>query len=250
VNKLIVFDYETSGFPEHGAAPINFAAAILDPTKGMAITDTFERFMLLEGDDTWSEEARKKAHHITREQLLEKGIPRAQMYIEFQEWMRSHGIRPAPEVEMWDRVHLAGHNIDTFDCDILKSEKGMGREMYRRWFHYRTVDTMKMAFNLDVCYWMAGNGHVFEKEGFPSVELGAIKRFYGIYGKNTAHTAIGDVLDTASVLQKMVATGSGGLKMLLLTKKFRELEASGMSDEELGAAARKLFGRKKAQVAQ
>lgn len=242
MNPILVIDYETSAFPEKGGAPINFAAALLDKDT-FEVKAQFECFMLLEGDDVWDPGA-ERVHHISREYLKQHAVSREQGYEDFIAWMRSIGLKPTPECESWDRVHLCGHNVEFFDQGILSGEKGIGRELFKKWFHYRVIDTMKVAFFLDMVYYHAGHGHVFTTEGQPSVKLGALQRMYNIKSGLAAHTAIGDVLTTAEALRKMDKTFSGGLKMLERLGEFRKAEAS-MTDEELGKAARAIFGARK-----
>jgi DNA polymerase III epsilon subunit-like protein len=237
MHDIIVIDYETSAFPEKGGAPIGFGAAILDPFT-LDVKKTFERFMLLEEGDFWDFKA-QHVHGIQREWLDNNGVPRQQAYQEFIGFLRENGLKPSPEVESNQRPMLCGHNVELFDAPILKSLKGIGPDLFSAWFHYRMIDTMKLAFFLDMAHVMADVGHIFQRHGIPSVKLDALRAFYGIKG-DKAHDALGDVLDTAVALKKMLWTMKGGISMLGRLKEFRGVED--LSDGELGARARDIFG--------
>lgn len=242
MNQLLVVDYETSAFPEQGGAPINFAAALLDPSNLNELS-TFSRFMLMEEDDCWEMEA-QRVHGYTPEYVLANGVPRAQAYADFFTWLRENNVKPYPEIDKESRVHLLGHNIEGFDNGILKSSKGVGKDAFASWFHYRVFDTMKAAFILNYAHWFSGMGFPYTKAGEPSVSLESLRRYYKITSVG-AHTAVGDVRDTAEAFRKMVGTIRGGMMSLKKIGEFQQaLAVPDASDAELLALAKKLFQRK------
>lgn len=243
MNHILVIDYETSSFPEDDGAPINFAAALLDPTSLKELS-TFSRFMLMEEGDTWSANA-EKVHGYSQAYVLEHGVTRKAAYASFLLWLRENGIKPYPEVDKESRVHLMGHNIEGFDIGILKSLKGVGKDEFNAWFHYRVIDTMKIAFAVNYAHWFSGLGFPFTKAGEPSVSLESIRRYYRVTSAD-AHTAVGDVRDTAEIFRKMIITMRGGMLALTKIGQFQEaMGKEGASDAELLDTAKRLFARKK-----
>ena len=83
---FLVIDFETSGLPQEGAQPVEMGAVILDK-KDLSPLDEFQIFIQHDPERfTWSQVA-EDLHGITREALQESGLPLADAWGAFLDWL-------------------------------------------------------------------------------------------------------------------------------------------------------------------
>lgn len=194
---ILCIDFETSGLPDTGGRPIEFAAALVDPNTLELVehSPTFHVFIKLEPGEVMDPEA-YKIHGISPNYLEQNGITRPETAVRFLQWLQSHGFTLDKERQL----QILGQNVQ-FDVWFLKMLLG---PVYFKIFHFKVLDTQPLADIINRAHqWAFG----FESMPFrhpetdnPSVSLETQVHCFDL-PTDGSHSAIVDVLNCVKVFK-------------------------------------------------
>lgn len=218
---IISFDFETSGLPEEGGRPIQFAALLVDPytLHPVAQNGLFSVYMKLEEGEEINPEA-AKVNGITKEFLEEHGVSRDRARLDFYGWLESHGFNTPLSVEgrytteeeykklMYSQFVGLGQNLN---FDLFFMDFWIGRKL-RNMFHFKYIDLLPIAELINTAMQL---GVGFDAMPFrhpetdlPAVSLVAQAHAFDIK-VDGAHDAAEDVLLAAGAYRCHVETLAG-----------------------------------------
>jgi len=179
ITSLLFLDTETNGLdPNKGCCVLEVACARLDLATGQ-ISDTYEA--LIHGGDAIQGDYHKREGTF-RDADWSKAVPRREAI--GQLFARMEGST------------IAGHNVK-FDIKFLRAEADL-LKFYWPTTQYHEIDTVAMAAPL-----------LFAKK-VSSLSLETLRTWAGRTGKQS-HRALGEVMDTIAVFQKMTELVRMGL---------------------------------------
>ena len=205
----LVLDFETSGRNPEGAQPVELGAVLLDK-KTLGILSEFHALITFDPERfTWSAEA-EATHGITRETLQEQGVPMAEAWSSFVEWVGSW-----IDLEATGEVMFCGQNL-LFDLRFLQLLAGVDplEELLPPWACRTIRDTMQWAGLVNQAT-IDGSGFraaPFKdpETGHPSVALENLALSLGIQSGG-AHSALEDARTTARVMAAILEALAGDL---------------------------------------
>ena len=206
----LVLDFETSGLPHEGAQPVELGAVLLDK-KGLSTLSEFQVYIRHDAERfTWSDEA-EATHGLTRETLEEHGVPLADAWAAFVDWIGSW-----VDLQARGEVMFCGHNL-LFDLRFLQvlAEVDPTEDALPPWACVSIRDTMQWAALVNQATIDAVGFHAApfkdEETGFPSVALENVARALGIPIEG-AHSALFDARATARVMSELLEHLAGDLE--------------------------------------
>lgn len=205
----LVLDFETSGLVHEGAQPVELGAVLLDK-KTMGTLAEFHALIAFDPERfTWSEEA-EATHGITREVLQEQGLPMAEVWSAFADWIGSW-----VDLGAAGEVMFCGQNI-LFDLRFLQLLAGVepSEDLLPPWACRAVRDTMQWAslVNQATIDGVGFRAAPFKdpETGHPSVALENLAFSLGIQSGG-AHSALEDARTTARVMAAILEALAGDL---------------------------------------
>lgn len=205
----LVLDFETSDLLQNGGQPVELGAVLLDK-KSMETLAEFHALIQFDASRFhWGEEA-EEVHGITRETLAAEGLPMAEAWSAFVEWLGEW-----IDLEAAGEVMFCGQNI-LFDLRFLQVLAGVEfhEELLPPWACRTVRDTMQWAglINQATIDGVGFRAAPFKdpETGYPSVALENLAHSLGIDSAG-AHSALEDARTTARVMAAILGALAGDL---------------------------------------
>jgi DNA polymerase-3 subunit epsilon len=180
--KLLVIDTETGGLDPTQHSILSLGAVVYG--VGGHIED--ELYIQIAEPNIVATPAALKVNGIDLTTWVGDDPLQAVVYL--KNWLQKNWIRKP--------VGLAGHNVASFDVGFVKRLFALAGEDYSKVFHYRMLDTMTLAYALD----LAGRLPGLRSRGLDAL----CQRFGIVIRKGEAHNALEDARATAQLLTRLM----------------------------------------------
>lgn len=194
----LVIDFETSDLLQNNGQPVELGAVLLDKKSKETLAEFHSLVQFDASRFHWGEEA-EATHGISRETLAAEGLPMAEVWAAFVEWLGSW-----INLEVAGEVMFCGQNI-LFDLRFLQVLAGVEphEELLPPWACRTVRDTMQWAglINQATIDGLGFRAAPFKdpETGHPSVALESLADSLGIPVVG-AHSALEDARVTARVM--------------------------------------------------
>jgi DNA polymerase-3 subunit epsilon len=181
LSKLLFIDTETGGLDPRAYSIFSLGAVVWEDGK---LGDSFQVFIA--EPNPVSEPEAMKVNRLDLNWLKENGVSPAKAIESFHQFL----ARNFGGAQTRDKIALAGHNVN-FDVGFLRRLYSLADAKFDEVFSHRTLDTASVLRFLIVS----------GKVGIKDAGLGAALEFFKITVEDDKrHTALGDALATAAVL--------------------------------------------------
>jgi DNA polymerase III epsilon subunit-like protein len=191
-NHYVLFDLETGGTNPYTTEPLEIAALVID-------CNTLEPkengvFQTLVQPTDWSlvDDKALQVNHLTKEEILEKGVSQETMFNEFVKFLRQFQRSD----KYYHRLYPVGHNIINFDIPIMNrlaikyshienDQPALFSSIHR----FDIIDIVRL--------WYHNNDEL------PSYRMDDLRPYFGL-SSNNAHRALKDVEDSLAIFKRFL----------------------------------------------